>query len=391
MCHVFGDVDGLAWDLGNPDEEVVANPNRFVNIALTPPGSISFHPLKGPMATQSLRGLAGQGPMHWRGDRTGASAAVGESTERAAFREFNMAFPQLLGADSLLSDAEMSAFADFALEIQYPPNPIRALDNSLTASQAQGQQTYMQDITTGEQFTCNDCHTIDAERGHFGTDGGSSVEGDDISQEFKVPHLRNMYQKVGKFGNSGRFSGSESEFGDQIKGFGFMHDGNMDTLDNFLMGDVFAFDQNAETNDLKRQQVVEFVMAIDSDHAPVVGQQITLDSNSGAATYARLDLLLERAAITRPRPECDLIAKGVVQNVQRGFVLIDANTFQSDLEPETYTVAQMKNLAMQAGGAMTFTCVPPGSGIRMGIDQNSDGMYNGDSNNAVAVTNGEKQ
>ena len=151
--------------LGNPDEEVVANPNRFVNLALTPSGSATFHPLKGPMTTQSLRGLAGQGPMHWRGDRTGASATEGESIERAAFREFNIAFTQLLGSDSLLSEAEMSAFADFALEIKYPPNPIRALDNSLTPSQSQGQQTYMQDITTGDQFTCNDCHTIDAEKG----------------------------------------------------------------------------------------------------------------------------------------------------------------------------------------------------------------------------------
>ena len=30
-----------------------------------------FHPMKGPMTTQSLRGMANHGPMHWRGDRTG--------------------------------------------------------------------------------------------------------------------------------------------------------------------------------------------------------------------------------------------------------------------------------------------------------------------------------
>ncbi len=386
-CHVFGDVDGLGWDLGNPDEEVVMNPNRFVNLSLTPQGSATFHPLKGPMTTQSLRGLANQGPMHWRGDRTGTSAADEESIERAAFREFNVAFPQLLGRASPLSDAEMAAFADFALEIQYPPNPIRALDNSLTSSQAQGRQIYMQDLTTGEQFTCNDCHSVDPEKGQFGTAGGSSVEGDDISQEFKVPHLRNMYQKVGKFGNSGRFSGSDADFGEQIKGFGFMHDGNMDTLDNFLKGEVFNFDSNAETNALKRRQVVEFVMAMDSDLAPIVGQQITLDANSGDEVKARLDLLLERAAITLPRAECDLIAKAVVQGLPRGFLLLDSGIFQSDRALETYSVTQIKDLARQEGGAMTFTCVPPGSGRRMGIDQNSDGISDGD----VAVETGEKQ
>ena len=65
LCHVFGDVDAMAWDLGNPDQDVAVNPNRFVNFVLTPDESASFHPLKGPMTTQSLRGLANSGPMHW--------------------------------------------------------------------------------------------------------------------------------------------------------------------------------------------------------------------------------------------------------------------------------------------------------------------------------------
>ena len=26
-CHIFGDKDELAWDLGNPDDETLANPN----------------------------------------------------------------------------------------------------------------------------------------------------------------------------------------------------------------------------------------------------------------------------------------------------------------------------------------------------------------------------
>ncbi len=34
------------------------------------------HPLKGPMTTQSLRGMANHGPMHWRGDRTGGTDAT---------------------------------------------------------------------------------------------------------------------------------------------------------------------------------------------------------------------------------------------------------------------------------------------------------------------------
>src|SRR5262249_59402690 len=65
-CHIFGDFDSLAWDLGNPDDGLLPNPNPFAIGSGGP-----FHPMKGPMTTQSLRGLANHGPMHWRGDRTG--------------------------------------------------------------------------------------------------------------------------------------------------------------------------------------------------------------------------------------------------------------------------------------------------------------------------------
>ena len=50
-----------------------------------------------------------------------------------AFTKFNEAFVGLLGRDQELTEEQMSLFADFALEIMYPPNPIRKLDNSLTA------------------------------------------------------------------------------------------------------------------------------------------------------------------------------------------------------------------------------------------------------------------
>jgi hypothetical protein len=55
------------------------------------------------MTTQSLRGMANHGPMHWRGDRTGgldeptAQPDGGAFDEDIAFRKFNVAFPGLLG------------------------------------------------------------------------------------------------------------------------------------------------------------------------------------------------------------------------------------------------------------------------------------------------------
>src|SRR5512139_311419 len=60
-CHIFGNFDSLAWDLGNPDDSVLNNPNPF---RVGPIGNPDFHPMKGPMTTQSLRGMANHGPIY---------------------------------------------------------------------------------------------------------------------------------------------------------------------------------------------------------------------------------------------------------------------------------------------------------------------------------------
>src|SRR5262249_42568523 len=78
------------------------------------------------------------GPMHWRGDRTGANAAPsgqpdsGAFDERAAFKAFQVAFNGLLGRDGPIPDYDMESFTDFALAVTYPPIPICILDNSRT-------------------------------------------------------------------------------------------------------------------------------------------------------------------------------------------------------------------------------------------------------------------
>src|SRR6185503_11428015 len=123
-CHVFGDFDSLAWDLGNPDGAVVTDPGPFVpalpGFPLDPLFGLSpvFHPMKGPMVTQSLRGMANHGPMHWRGDRSGGfnvpsvQPDSGSFDEREAFRQFDEAFVALLGRSSQIAPSEMQAFTD---------------------------------------------------------------------------------------------------------------------------------------------------------------------------------------------------------------------------------------------------------------------------------------
>jgi DNA-binding beta-propeller fold protein YncE len=366
-CHIFGDLDALAWDLGNPDGLLVENINEFVRLRNRT--FENFHPMKGPMTTQTFRGMADSGPLHWRGDRFGNNPVevngLQEQLEAGAFKEFNPAFVGLLGRETELDEADMQSFTDFSLSLVPPPNPIRNLDNSLTIDQAEGQRVYLNDITTGGALTCNHCHVLDVSQKHFGTDGKMTNEGPGITEDFKVPHLRNVYTKVGMFGESDNLA----VFGDQIKGFGMLHDGAISTVSSFLQKGVFDFDSDAQ-----REQVVDFMFAFDTNLAPVVGQQVTLQGSDGSDVIARRDLLVARALENSPE-ECDLIAKAVIGGVSRGAFMQEGGTFLVD-DGTSLSLADLSSQANTAGQEITFTCVQPGFGQRMGVDQNLDGILN---------------
>jgi hypothetical protein len=385
-CHIFGDFDSLAWDLGNPDDIVRSNPNPFRvpdPLGTAFPG---FHPLKGPMTTQSLRGLANDGPMHWRGDRTGGY--VGQAlSEDLAFKAFNVAFDGLLGRGGPLTAAEMQAFTDFILQVTYPPNPIRALDDSLTPDEAAGRDFFFNSTPSDVFQPCNGCHRLDPAQGFFGTDGFSSFENE--PQLLKIPHLRNAYQKVGMFGmpEVAFFNAGDNGFkGDQVRGFGFLHDGSVDTVFRFHHAAVFnQFDFGLFSNpggfpagpagETLRRQVEAFVLAFDSNMAPIVGQQTTLTTTNAAEVDARISLLLDRAAAG----DCDLIAKGVVGGEARGWVMTSGRHFRSDRVAEPLlTDAALHALVAAPGEELTYTCVPPGSGFRAGVDRDEDGFFDRD-------------
>jgi DNA-binding beta-propeller fold protein YncE len=386
-CHIFGDFDSLAWDLGNPDDVVIPNDNPF---RVVDPLGTSFqdhHPMKGPMATQSLRGMANAGPMHWRGDRSGANNPGGNALdEDAAFKKFNVAFAGLLGRSGPLTATEMQAFTDFILQVTYPPNPIRALDNSLTVDQAAGRTKFFGPQPSDVFQTCNGCHMLDPSQGHFGTDGFSSFENE--TQLLKIPHLRNMYQKVGMFGMPAvpfLNAGDNGSKGMQIRGFGFLHDGSVDTILRFHNASVFnqvnpggfpisnpgGF-PNGAAGDPQRRQVEQFMLAFDSNLAPIVGQQATLGPSSGADSQNRVTLLIARATLG----ECELVVKGASGSEARGW-LFTGGVFQSDRLAQTNTDAELRGQAA-AGEERTYTCAPLGSGERIGIDRDEDGYFDAD-------------
>ena len=167
-----------------------------------PVGDPDFHPMKGPMTTQSLRGMANHGPMHWRGDRTGGNDPGGDPLDggRRRSRSSSSRSTGCSAAARPISDADMQAFTDFILQVTYPPNPIRALDNSARRRGAAGRthsSTSARSPTPSPD--CNGCHVLDPANGLL-RHGRRHRRFEGETQVFKIPHLRNLYQKVGMFG-----------------------------------------------------------------------------------------------------------------------------------------------------------------------------------------------
>ncbi len=230
-CHIFGDMDGLSWNLGNPDENTSSNtqPSASPNMPVgQPPGSnwTTFHPMKGPMTTQTLRGMATHGGMHWRGDRVSgffgtdscnnSSPSQSPCNEPHSFDNFIVAFEGLngkegpVGGSGFITPAQMQQFRDFMLQVFLPPNPVRPLNNTLGSAAASGENTYfgclaVQCVQNGLGTTdgfedCDGCHTLDPARGFFGASGEQvSQLPRNVPQNMKVPHLRNLYTKIGMF------------------------------------------------------------------------------------------------------------------------------------------------------------------------------------------------
>ncbi|MEZ5501645.1 MAG: thrombospondin type 3 repeat-containing protein [Halioglobus sp.] len=385
-CHIFGDLDQLAWNLGNPDDHVSTNTQPSSTI-LAP--DTTFHPMKGPMTTQTLRGMATHGGLHWRGDRVDgffgtdpcAEPTGAPCSEDHSFRNFIVAFEGLVGMEGTITPAQMQQFSDFTLEIMLPPNPIRALNNVPSAAAAAGQNTFNNKVSD-TVATCNGCHELNPAKGLFGSDGKQSFEGE--TQHFKVPHMRNIYQKIGMFGQST----SPTNTGEQIRGFGFLHDGSVDTVNHFLDASVFSLNATEQLN------LESFSFEFPSDLAPVVGQQVTLTSTNSAAVNARINLLIQRANTNFSSlmmggvvKECDLIVKGSYGGVERGWVHEANGQFRSDVN-DVVTDATLRGYAATQGPLDSYLRTP-GSGVRMGINRDEDAVLDG-LDNCPAVANDDQ-
>jgi len=130
------------------------------------------------------------------------------------------------------------------------------------------------------------------------------------------------------------------------------------------------------------------MMAMDTDLAPIVGQQVTLTSTNAAVAGPRITLMIQRANTNfvskvlidlngGPVNECELIAKLNRGGAEHGYLKLLGDAFQPDDAGPPITDAALRAMAAVPGQEVTYTCAPPGSGLRMGIDRDEDTLLDG--------------
>ena len=324
-CHIDADEDHLAWDTGDPGGNMssVTDPQT---------GTVwPVHPMKGPMVTLSMKGLAGFEPLNWRG-------------EKPNMLSFNPGFSDLLGG-SPLPFGDIQDFSTFVDSIELMPNPYRNLDGSLPPTVLGG------DPVAGEASfqACTSCHGIDDQWFPMIT-----KEPPFAPQAMKVPEFREFYKKA--FFN--RFPGMVNTLG-----FGGFHDGTTSTT-------------APKGSPLSPRGA--FFVSMDTGAAPAIGyaRTMTQASANDAGLLADVAVLQSEAILG----DCDLTAKGMLDGEARGlwFDVATSKYTADDASVAPLDFAALRTKALAGDATLTFLGVPPGTGQRIGVDRDGDGVFDAD-------------
>src|SRR5579872_5651813 len=319
-CHVDADMDHLAWNLGDPNGNMITLDEHNHNF--------QFHPMKGPMTTQTLRGLLNLSPYHWRGEQTD-------------FEVFNKTFADLMGG-SELSLTDMYTYTGFVDSLVFLPNPNQNLDRTLplilnNASPLRGQKIFMTVRDTKGRATCNTCHSANP------GPGSDRLVVPFVPQPMKVPHLRNVYQKLLYTNNSPT----------SIDGFGLDHDGIISDMTQFFATSVFRYNARDESD------MGVYMLCFDTGTAPAVGYTITLTAATVNGQQQQKDwsTLQSQAAAFN----IDLIARGTIQGQVHGLLYQTSQQNYASDNGQVYTQAQLTSLILE-GDTLSFMGVYPGTG-----------------------------
>ncbi|MEM9381420.1 MAG: hypothetical protein AAGB93_15810 [Planctomycetota bacterium] len=408
-CHVDSKTDRLAWDLGDPGGAMLGDDH--LNLGMGIPGLTTgfqdFHPMKGPMTTQTLQDIIGKEPLHWRGDRDSLHGFAG-------------AFTHLQGAPVEPTPAEVDEFEAFLETIHFPPNPFRTFENGLPTALALpghfsvgrftpsgtplpfgnaqvGLNRYTPPTTLDGNLACVTCHTMPTGMGPNarwqggqwvpmapGPDGEAnhglvSVDGS-TNRNIKIPQLRNLYKKVGM----------DFTQGEVQAGFGFLHDGSISSLVHFLSASAFEFQGDAQLADM-----TAFMLAFSGSDLPngttnsILFPPGTESNDTHAAVGTQVTVIDWASApqdvvdlVNAMQSEADLarvglVARGLEGGVPRGHAYLGGAIFQKDRISERITLADLLGAAAPAAPA-TLTVVPFGAQLRIGVDRDEDGFLDRD-------------
>ncbi len=318
----------------------------------------------------------------------------------------------------------MREFEAFLATIHYPPSPYRNLDNSLPTSVVtlehlapglftlpEGAKLPAGDATNGladyskqgldGAFACVNCHTLPTGKGGDMRWNGATYEevplgplgeahsflnsGDGQSNvTLTVPQLRNLDDKAG-------FHLTQLE---SNAGFGYVHDGSVDSLTRFLTEDAFNFQSDQQLADM-----VALMLAFPGSELPGsggttlldppgpeskdthagVGRQVTFATVLGAAPPADVQRILDFMA-EADTGRVGLVGKGVFNGAPYGVQYLGAQQWALDVAPVVLSSAQLVTV-IGPGNECTFTLVPAGTERRIGIDRDGDGCLDGDERN----------
>jgi YVTN family beta-propeller protein len=428
-CHVDAQTDRIAWDLGDPTGNAVEFEPNVCNLGLSNSCSKAFHPMKGPMMTQTLQDLIGKEPFHWRGDKRG-------------LEDFNGAFTALQGDDEALTPVEMQRFEDFIATVHFPPNPFRNFDNSLSTNipltgqfasgrlaghgglargaqmpngdAAEGYRAFREDPqhiagpqgTNPQETTCRVCHTLPTGTGAdvvfvgdkdlypqpgagvyedvpLGPNGEHHAMMTELTfganlRTFKPAQLRGTYKKLGY----------QRSINVSTTGFGFFNDGG-EELETFI-GRFPHFN-----TDQKVSNIIAFLMSFsgNDDDAGAYDNLVTPPGPPSLDTHAAVGAQVTVTGANKNDPriiaklndmmgladsgKIGLVAKGLRGGVQRGYTYLGGGVYQSDHAGETISDTSLR-LGSATGSEITMTVVPFGSETRIGIDRDLDGIYDAD-------------
>lgn len=340
-CHLDADRDGVAWDLGHPGGSMIVTTGK--NIGFPEIHERLMHPMKGPMVTQTLRGMAGNAPFHWRGDKTDIV-------------DFNPTFPNLLAAN-LLPEADMAALRTYLLSLSLHPNPNLNRDGSLPATFEGGNTANGKAIFESSRGNCFECHA-----GPRGTNNNIDNRFEVGSTQFiKNASLSTVYQ---------RFDFNPRAGQESLSGFGLLHDGTGFSLPigHPYVLDSMAFDQ--EFTDVRA-----YVKCFPTGTLPAVGATFTVTPNNRSQSLKELTRM-ERLA---DESKIDFTVRGLIGGRPRSFIYRSSTgSYHSDIGGEpALNLAELVE-KMGADDILNFLATAPGEGERFAGDRDEDGVPDGD-------------